>query len=124
MRHADSAPGPRLERKPDLGYLERVASATYDLHGLSVRSEVPLAERLARRNGYDVEVRWGDEVAIPADPPPGRVLALRDPDIGGCTIVETSAGHTIRFSEECDFRISADMRSIAVDVAPGFERGL
>lgn len=67
-------------------------------------------------------VRWGDEVAIPADPPPGRVLALQDPDVGGCTIVETRTGHTIRFSDECDFRISSDSRSIVIDVAPGYER--
>jgi hypothetical protein len=51
------------------------------------------------------------------------VLALQDPDVGGCTIVETPVGHTIHFSEECDFRIAADTRSIVVDVAPGVERG-
>jgi hypothetical protein len=100
-----------------------VTETTYDLHGLRVRSEVPLSERTAEGDQHDVDVRWGDEVAIPADPPPGRVLALQDPDAGGCTIVETRAGHTIRFSEECDFRIAADTRSILVDVAPGAEQG-
>jgi hypothetical protein len=72
---------------------------------------------------HDVDVRWGDEVAIPADPPTGRVLALQDPDVGGCTIVETPDGHTIHFSEECSFRISSDWCSILVDLPPGVERG-
>jgi hypothetical protein len=78
---------------------------------------------MAEGDQRDVDVHWGDEVAIPADPPPGRVLALQDPDVGGCTIVETPDGHTIHFSEECDFRISSDWRSILVDLAPGVERG-
>jgi hypothetical protein len=99
-----------------------VIETTYDLHGLRVLSEVPLAERIAEGAEHDVGVRWGDEAPIPAVPPPGRVLALQDPDVGGCTIVETPTGHTIRFSDECDFRISSDRRSILVDVAPGFER--
>jgi hypothetical protein len=101
-----------------------MAGTTYELHGLRVRSEFPLGERVAKRGKHDVDVRWGNVVAIPADPPPGRLLALRDPDVGGCTIVETPAGHTIRFTDECDFRISADQRSIVVDVAPEFKREL
>jgi hypothetical protein len=110
-------------KEPKIVYLEAVTETTYDLHGLRVRSEVPLSERMATGDQHDVDVRWGDEVTIPADPPAGRVLALQDPDIGGCTIVETSTGLTIRFSEECDFRVSADNRSILVDLAPGVEPG-
>lgn len=94
---------------------------TYFLHGLRVRSEIPLAERMSRGGKRDVDVRWGERVAIPFGPPAGRLLALRDPDVGGCTIVETDSGHTIRFSGECDFRISPDRRSIGVDLAPGFD---
>lgn len=94
---------------------------TYLLHGLRVRSEIALAERLSKNGNRDVDVRWGETIAIPAEPPVGRLLALRDPDVGGCTIVETYSGHTIRFSGECDFRISPDRRSISVDVAPGFD---
>jgi hypothetical protein len=66
-------------------------------------------------------VRWGDRVAIPAEHPAGRVLALRDPDIGGCTIVETESGHTIRFAGECDFHISSDRRLVLVDAAPDYD---
>jgi hypothetical protein len=121
MRRAGFAPGPKLERKPDLGYRESMAT-TYDLHGLRVRSEIPLGERIAARGNHDVDVRWGVEVEIPADPPRGRLLALRDPGVGGCTIVETPTGHTIRFTDECDFRISADQRSIVVDVDPSLNR--
>jgi hypothetical protein len=100
-----------------------VSGTTYFLHGLHVRSEIPLAERLSECGNPDVDVRWGERTGIPAGPPAGRLLALRDPDIGGCTIVETASGHTIRFSEECDFRISPDRRSVLVDFAPDFDRG-
>lgn len=93
------------------------------MHGLRVRSEIPLAERVSESGKRDVDVKWGKRIAIPHEPPAGRLLALRDPDIGGCTIVETNAGHTIRFSGECDFRISLDRRSILMDVAPDFDEG-
>jgi len=116
-------PGPWPKDGPNIVYRENVTETTYDLHGLRVRSELPLPERVAAGGEHDVSVRWGDEVAIPADPPPGRLLALQDPDVGGCTIVETPAGHIIRFSQECDFRVSVDRRSILIDVAPGAERG-
>lgn len=111
------------QTSPGIEYRESMPT-TYELHGLRVCSEVPLAERVAAHGGHDVDVRWGDQVAIPASPPTGRILALRDPDVGGCTIVRTPIGHVIRFSNECDFRIAADGRSIVVDIAPGFDRRL
>src|SRR4051794_21811630 len=80
-RHAPFAPGPRPREGPNIVYRENVTETTYVLHGLRVRSEVPLAERIAGDGEHDVGVRWGDEVAIPAEPPPGRVLALQDPDV-------------------------------------------
>jgi hypothetical protein len=93
------------------------------LHGLRIRSEIALAERVSAGGKFDVDVRWGEQKAIPDEPPAGRMLALRDPDFGGCTIVETESGHTIRFERECDFRISSDQRSVLVDVAPGYDDG-
>lgn len=97
---------------------------TYSLHGLRVRSEILLAERPLVARTSDVDVLLGARVSIPDVPPPGRLLALRDPDGGGCTIVQNSSGHTIRFFNECDFRISSDQRSIVVDVDPDFDNGL
>jgi hypothetical protein len=94
----------------------------YFLHGLHVRSEIPLVESASAGGDCDVDVQWGERTAIPEATPAGRVLALRDPDVGGCTIVETASGYTIRFSGECDFRISSDRRSVLVDVAPDFDR--
>jgi hypothetical protein len=87
-----------------------------------VRSEIVLAERISNGGNPDLDVHWGEKKAIPAGAPAGRLLALRDPDVGGCTIVETRAGHTIRFSGECDFRISPDRRSVLVDFASDFDR--
>jgi hypothetical protein len=87
-----------------------------------VCSEIPLSERVSESGDPDVYVQWGERTAVPTAPPDGRLLALQDPDVGGYTIVETeSGGTTIRFSGECDFRISPDRRSIVVDVAPGFD---
>ena len=103
--------------------MNAVPPRTYLLHGLRVRSEIPLAERVSSGGAADVHVSWGERTAIPAESPAGRLLALRDPDIGGCTIVETLSGYTVRFSEECDFRISPDRGSIVVDLAPGFDAG-
>jgi hypothetical protein len=123
MHRAATWPGSVLEEKPDLEYRAEVNEGAYLLHGLRVRSEIPLAERVSAGLSYDVDVRWGQRIAIPAERPPGRLLALRDPDFGGCTIVETESGHTIRFPSECDFRISSDHRSVVVDVAPGFDDG-
>jgi hypothetical protein len=100
-----------------------VEATTYFLHGLRVQSEVPLAERLSHDGAPDVHVQWGEQKAVPTEPPVGRLLALRDPDIGGCTIVESESGYVIRFSGECDFRIARDGHSVVVDVAPDFNGG-
>jgi hypothetical protein len=115
-------PGPKHGDARDLDYFEEVNERTYFLHGLHVRSEIPLAERVSENPNPDVHVQWGERVAIPDEAPHGRLLALRDPDVGGCTIVETESGHTIRFSGECDFRISPDYRSVLVDVASNLDR--
>jgi hypothetical protein len=123
MHPAACSRGSRLEEEPNRDYRWKVRGKTYFLHGLRVRSEIPLAERVSGGGKRDVDVRWGERTAIPDEPPAGRLLALRDPDIGGCTIVETDSGHTIRFSGECDFRITPNRRSILVDVAPGFDEG-
>jgi hypothetical protein len=106
-----------------LTYRWKVNAKTYSLHGLHVRSEIALAERISNGGNPDLDVHWGQQKVIPVEAPAGRVLALRDPDVGGCTIVETESGHTIRFSGECDFRISPDRRSVLVDFAPDFDRG-
>ena len=97
---------------------------TYLLHGLRVRSEISLAERLANGARPDVDVRWGELTPIPAGPPAGRVLAFGAPGVVGSMIVESESGVTIRLPAECEFRISRDRHAIDIDVAPGFEKGL
>lgn len=99
--------------------------STHLLYGLRVRSEFPIAAPEVASDGvHDIDVSWGDRDPIPGVPPPGRVMALEDPETGGWAVVETESGYTIRFLKGCDFRVSADRRFVIVDVAPWFDEGL
>lgn len=94
------------------------------LHGLRVRSEIPLAERLANGARPDVEVRRGLLTPIPAERPPGRLLACVNPGAVGSMVVDNGSGFTIRLPEECEFRFSRERHTIDVDMAPGFQKEL
>ena len=95
-----------------------LTAPTYALHGLRVRSEVPLCAPVDRNEPPDIEVRWGARLEIPARPPVGRVLAqLSLGDGRGYTHTQTTDGYTLRFDATCEFRISRDCRSIRVHVA-------
>lgn len=89
----------------------------YQLHGLTICSEIALGAADRVEDPVDLEVRWGQRRSIPDEPPTGRVVALRDSVAGGCTIVETESGHTIRFPNACDFCLSNDLRSLSVDAS-------
>ena len=55
----------------------------YSIHGLRIRSEIPLPELVCDDEGAaDVEVTLAEASTIPAEAPEGRVLAARDPDLG------------------------------------------
>lgn len=105
--------------------LMRAPAATYSVHGLRVRSEVPLPETALGADGLpDVDVRWGESRVIPAAPPEGRVLAARDPDDNGYIVTEDDDGYTIRYYAEYDFRISRDTGTIVVHIDPGTDPAL
>jgi hypothetical protein len=69
-------------------------------------------------------VTLAEASTIPAEAPVGTVVAVRDPDLGGYTIAEDEAGYVVRFYGAYDVRISRDLRSIRIHVAPDVDRGL
>src|SRR5262245_6036584 len=94
------------------------------LHGLRVRSEIPLAERLANGATPDVDVRWGLSLPIPTERPEGRLLACANSLAVGTMVVDNGSGFTIRIPAECEFRFSRERHTIDVDMAPGFQKEL
>ena len=93
----------------------------YQLHGLTICSEIALGATARTESPKDLRVRWGERRSIPDESPAGHPLALRDSVAGGCAIVETSSGPTIRFPSACDFRLSKDLRRLRVDAQPEAE---
>ncbi|MFA5787057.1 MAG: hypothetical protein WDA71_08790 [Actinomycetota bacterium] len=109
---------------------------TYLLHGLRVRSDLPLAAPTVAGAECDIEVELGAEAGVPYTRPDGRVLAeLRLPSgptsaetehtpgraearSGGSTCVRTQDGYVVRFFGVCDFRVSHDLRRVSAHPDP------
>ena len=100
----------------DLTALEFGHPPTYSVHGLRVRSEIPLTELVCDDSSEpDIEISWAQNATIPTEALNGRVLAMRDADDpGGYVVTEDKTGYTVRFRGEFDFRISSDTRAISV----------
>ena len=90
------------------------AAEVYEVHGLRVRSEVPLGAPLDHTGPPDLEVRWGRRQRVPNEPPPGRVLVRLAGGGRGYTHADTGRGYTLRFHSACEFRVSRDGRVIRV----------
>ncbi|MGH7569375.1 MAG: hypothetical protein ACREL9_10485, partial [Gemmatimonadales bacterium] len=97
-------------------------AATYRLHGLRVRSEIPLPTPAAGPAGApppDLDVGWGDGPMRPA-PPAGDVLARFAPRDGcGYTHVATESGYTLHYAGTCEFRLDPARRVARAHLAPG-----
>lgn len=89
---------------------------SYVIHGLVVRSQIPLA-RPSHTPNRDLLIRWGEARAIPADPPRGELLASLDPPLGDYSFARTSSGYTVRFPRLCDFDFVESTRSLDVHLA-------
>lgn len=104
----------------------------YLLHGLRVRSPVPLAGDPQAGGGHDLDVRWALGPPVGPDVPPGRPLAVATRPDGTSLYVAVEQGgrRILRVSGFCDFVIdegpevvecrldpSADPRFVAVLVA-------
>jgi hypothetical protein len=81
-------------------------SATYLIHGLRVRSELPLPEALAPAGeGVDLDVRRGGEKEIGFAPPPGDVILEQPFGDFGLAIAERDGDLALRFFGLCEFRV-------------------
>lgn len=87
----------------------------YEQCGLRIRSEVPLDLPSIEAGEWDVEARWGDDVADSSEPPAGEVIALYE--AGGrtwYTATTSDAGHVLRFPNCGEFVVSHDLAGIVV----------
>lgn len=97
----------------------------YELHGLHIRSEVALHAPVCQTDSPDLDVRWGEDCAIPDQLPAGRVLAtLSLADGRGYTHMDTGTGYALCFHQTCEFRTDYHRRLIRVHLAPNVEPGI
>ena len=95
----------------------------YGLHGLRLRSPVPLAGFHHAGGGHDVDVRWAPWKPIGAEVPPGRLVAAapgRDPLSGFLYVATEDRGRWIlRVTGVCDFVIAGALDVVECHVDPG-----
>lgn len=92
---------------------EQQALRGYVVHGLSIRSEIPLA-RPRQAAAADLLIRWGRSHRVPSHRPKGELLATLEPPFGDYSFARTASGYLVRFPRLCDFEVAASRRSIAV----------
>lgn len=97
----------------------------YELHGLRLRSEVPLAGFALGTGSHDVVVRVRAVRAVPAGAPRGEVI-VDNVASGKRWYVACDDGErfTLRVPGICDFVIASDLTSVACHPAPGTDLGL
>jgi hypothetical protein len=91
------------------------ADGGYALHGLRIRSEIPLAGYAIAGDGHDLVVRWGDGAAVPVpeEAPPGRVIAdRRSPGRRWYVAVEDGGRYVLRVPGLCDFVVSPALDAV------------
>ena len=92
-----------------------MTTAIYEQCGMRMRSAVPLDLPIATEAGWDVDVRWGDDITDSAAPPPGEVVAeYVDGDTSWYTATEVDDGVLLRFRECGEFVFSRDLRHVVV----------
>jgi hypothetical protein len=76
----------------------------YGLHGLRLRSPVPLAGFPQPPEVHDVDVRWAPSRSVSGDPPPGRLVASAGTDGAYLYVAANDGGRwTLRVGGICDF---------------------
>lgn len=92
----------------------------YRLHGLLLRSALPLSGFLEPDGPHDVDVRWTPWKPVPADPPPGRLVAAAFAS-GRCLYAATEEGGkwTLRVGGICDFVIDSGLDAVECRLDPG-----
>lgn len=100
-----------------------MTSHTYRVHGLRVRSEVPLPAPI-EGGGPDIEVAVGDRRHVPDAPPDGDLLAHLDLPVGSSSLVSRRGGYLLRIHGLCEFEIDLGVRTIVAHLALSAEEEL
>ncbi len=92
----------------------------YALHGLRLRSPVPLAGFPASAGPNDVDVRWSEGKPVPDEPPAGRVGAALE--LHGSYRYVAAAGDdgswTLRVPGMCDFVVATGRKTVECRLDP------
>lgn len=110
-------------------------SPLYQLHGLRLRSEIPLSAGFegtalqkhdaAKRQQADVQVKKGPDRSVPGEPPAAELLSeLTLPGGAGYSLTESENGYLLRFYRTCEIEISKDLKSLRVFADPAADPGL
>jgi len=83
------------------------------LHGLRIRSSLPLSAVPAHEGSVDIDLTWAADDVVPRSVPVGRVLLRED---GGdelmLVLAEVEDGYVLRIPAYCEFMIGHDLRSV------------
>lgn len=102
-----------------------LATSTYSLHGLRVRSDLSLDEPAVADGPIDVDIRQGEQRLITDEAPSGELLVRLNLD-GRLWYAASRVddGYLLRFANNCDFALSEDCSSITWHSHEGIDRGL
>jgi hypothetical protein len=88
-------------------------SQTWLLHGLRMRSAVPLGAVAVPEGGVDVDLTWVPDGVIARCAPPGQVLLQQHSgDELMLVLAEGEDGYVLRVPAYCEFSIDRDLRSV------------
>ncbi|SDL34865.1 hypothetical protein [Tessaracoccus oleiagri] len=96
-------------------------SATTRMHGLTVRSEVPLHQSrlLPTATPADLDITVGAPAHSLTEAPTGSVLLHFEMDRQYYTVVADDHGYLLRFYGTCDVRLDEGLRQASVHALPG-----
>jgi hypothetical protein len=102
-----------------------VARNTHLMHGLVVRSDIPLDNTRRVAAPPDLDLVTGLDRRVPLEPPPGTLLARRSQDGRPLyALTRHEKGHTLRFHGVCDMEISPGLDRARLHVDPTADRRL
>jgi hypothetical protein len=97
----------------------------YELHGLRVASAIPLGAPVSDETTADLEIRFGATAAVPAVPPPGKVIReFTSAEGSGVACSCDAEGYLLRYYSTCDFRIDPTLRTAEVRPDPELDPDL
>lgn len=110
-------------RPPSAEGVTSGAREIYALHGLRIRSAVPLAGVPVPDGPHDLDVLWDVGPAVPAGPPPGRVVVARADAHGQLYVGARHAPRfTLRVPTIGDFVVDEGRRTITCRLDPRTDR--